>query len=184
MRVDGLQARHAIHRIARQMEPIELIQHGHIERRGGRAFFFVSVHMEIAVIFAAIRQPVNQGRVAVVRKNHGLVGGEHRIEFAVRQVRADAQPCVCSVIRSTTFTTRILMSGKCCRSKSTAASVSSVGMSPAQAITTSGSHALVRARPIPNSHSRRAMLDRRFHVEILQCRLLACNDHVHVVAAA
>ena len=54
------------------------------------------------------------------------------------------RPCgcslwVCSVIRSTTLTTRILMSGKCCRSKSTAARVSSVGMSPAQAMTTSGS---------------------------------------------
>src|SRR5437870_1386587 len=43
------------------------------------------------------------------------------------------------VIKSTTLTTRILRSGKFCRRRSTAARVSSVGTSPAQAITTSGS---------------------------------------------
>src|SRR5215831_12253215 len=42
-------------------------------------------------------------------------------------------------MRSTTFTTRILRLGICRRSRSTAASVSSVGTSPAHAITTSGS---------------------------------------------
>ena len=41
-------------------------------------------------------------------------------------------------MRSTTLMTRTLSSGRCCRIRSTAASVSSVGMSPQQAITTSG----------------------------------------------
>jgi len=45
----------------------------------------------------------------------------------------------CKVMMSTTLTTRTLRCGKCCRNISTAASVSMVGISPAQAITTSGS---------------------------------------------
>ena len=57
---------------------------------------------------------------------------------------ASDMPCGCSVsgssrIRSTTLTTRTFSSGRCWRSRSTAARVSSVGMSPQQAITTSGS---------------------------------------------
>ena len=44
-----------------------------------------------------------------------------------------------SVIRSTTLITRTFSSGKCWRSRSTAARVSRVGVSPQQAITTSGS---------------------------------------------
>ena len=57
--------------------------------------------------------------------------------------RSDS-PCGCSVSgwslnRSTTLTNRIFRSGNSCRSMSIAASASFVGMSPAQAITTSGS---------------------------------------------
>src|SRR5271166_3621264 len=53
------------------------------------------------------------------------------------------KPCGCSVlgcslIRSTTLTTRIFSSGRCSRIMETAASVSSVGTSPQQAMTTSG----------------------------------------------
>jgi hypothetical protein len=47
--------------------------------------------------------------------------------------------CGCSVIKFTTLMTRIFSSGKCWRSIFTAASVSSVGTSPQQAMTTSGS---------------------------------------------
>src|SRR5512142_124745 len=46
--------------------------------------------------------------------------------------------CGCSFIKSTTLTTRIFRSGRCSRMIETAASVSSVGTSPQQAITTSG----------------------------------------------
>ena len=54
------------------------------------------------------------------------------------------RPCGCSLdgcsfIRLTTLMTRTFRSGACRRSRSTAASVSNVGTSPQQAITTSGS---------------------------------------------
>ena len=56
---------------------------------------------------------------------------------------ASDMPCGCSVsgssrIRSTTLTTRTFSVGRCSRSSETAASVSTVGTSPQQAITTSG----------------------------------------------
>jgi hypothetical protein len=57
---------------------------------------------------------------------------------------ASLRPCGCSLggcsfIRSTTLMTRTFTSGACWRMMSTAARVSSVGTSPQQAMTTSGS---------------------------------------------
>src|SRR5579864_4738851 len=96
-------------------------------------------------------------------------------------------PCGCSVgdwivIKSTTLTTRILMSGKCWRSKSTAASVSKVGTSPGTGHDNIRLAPLVRTRPFPSPDSSRAMLDGSFHVKPLQRGLLAGDNHIHVVA--
>ena len=66
--------------------------------------------------------------------------------------------------------------GRCCRSRSTAASVSSVGTSPAQAMTTSGSPSCVVAGPLPDADARGAVLDRRVHGQPLRRRLLAGDD--------
>ena len=117
------------------------------------------------------------------REDDRLVVGEKRVELAI------GSPCGCSlegcsVIRSTTLTTRIFRSGKCSRSRSTAASVSSVGTSPA-----AGHHdirlaASVVAGPIPDADAGGAVLDRVVHVEPLQRGLFAGHDHVHVIAAA
>src|SRR5215207_10011611 len=91
--------------------------------------------------------------------------------------------CGCSVMRSTTLTTRIFRSGKRCRRISTAASVSSVGTSPA-------SHYNVRLRvvviagPLPDPDARGAMLHRRVYIHVLQRRLFACDHDVDVVVAA
>ena len=102
---------------------------------------------------------------------------------------ASASPCGCSeggcsAIRSTTFTTRTSKSGTCRRSMSTAARVSIVGTSPAQAITTSGScPASLLAHghsPAPAAQCRTAAS----MIEPLQRRLLARDDHVHVIPAA
>ena len=82
------------------------------------------------------------------------------------------RPCGCSsfgcrVIRSTTLITRIFQIRYRCRKISTAARVSSVGTSPAQAITTSGSPLIV-ACPFPYPYTGAAMLDGRVHVEPLR----------------
>ena len=43
---------------------------------------------------------------------------------------------------------------------------------------------LVRAGPVPDTNPLRTMFDRCFHIEILQRRLFAGDDHIDVVAAA
>ena len=62
MPVDGLQPRHAVDHVARQMKAVEIVQHGHIERRGGRAFFFVSAHVKIVVVRAPVGEAMDQRR--------------------------------------------------------------------------------------------------------------------------
>src|SRR5580704_14194442 len=52
MRADFLQPRNAVDRVAGQMIAVQVIQHGHIERGGDGAFFFVAVDVQAAVIGA------------------------------------------------------------------------------------------------------------------------------------
>ena len=79
----ALEPRHSVNHIARQMVAINFIEHGHVEGRGRRPLFLVAAHVEAIVIVPAIGEPVNQPRITVVRKENGLVGGEHRIKIAV-----------------------------------------------------------------------------------------------------
>ena len=90
----------------------------------------------------------------------------------------------CSVIRSTTFTTRILRSG--CQP---AQQIHGGQRFERRDIAATGHHhvglgALVVAGPIPDAESGGAVLDGSVHIQILQRGLLARHDHVDVVAAA
>src|ERR1039457_1073303 len=125
-------------------------------------------------------------------------------------------PCGCSVcgssfMRSTTLTTRIFRPGRRSRRMETAASVSSVGTSPQQAMTTSGAtpwsllahcqmpmpsvvataghdhvgrNALVVAGPLPDANALGAVLDGGVHRQPLRRRVFACDHDVDVMAAA
>ncbi len=87
-------------------------------------------------------------------------------------------------MRSTTFTTRIFSSGRCSRIIETAASVSSVGTSPQQAMTTSGANVLVVAGPLPDADSLGAVLDGGIHRQPLRRRVFARDHDVDIMAAA
>ena len=98
-------------------------------------------------------------------------------------------PCGCSVSgmsrnRSTTLTKRIFRSGKLLPQDRDRGQRLHGWMSPALAITTSGSAPCVVAGPVPDADSFGAVVDGRFHVEILQMRLLVGHDDVDVIAAA
>jgi len=67
---------------------------------------------------------------------------------------------------------------RCCRRKSTAARVSIVGISPQQAMTTSGSAPW--SCPLPDAEPIRAVLDGFIHGEVLQRRLLTGNNDIDV----
>src|ERR1700739_769833 len=97
-------------------------------------------------------------------------------------------PCGCSEsgcrrMRSTTLITRTAKSGSSPRTMSAAARVSSVGISPAQASTTSGSPSAGPGHP-PDSQPAGAVQDRFLYGQVGQRRLLAGNDHIDVVTAA
>ena len=107
------QRRHAVDHVDRQMEAVELVQHRHVERRRGRAFFLVAAHVHVVVIGAPVGQPVDQPRIAVEGEDHRLVAREQ-----IESNSPSDRPCGCSlggcsVIRSTTLTTRIFSSGRC-----------------------------------------------------------------------
>jgi hypothetical protein len=115
----GPELREVVHHVLHEMEAIEAILDAHVEGGCDGAFLYVAAHMEMAV-GAAVGQPVDQRRVVSVR------------------------PCGCSLadcifMRSTTLMTRIFSSGRRSRRIDTAARTSSVGVSPQQAMTTSGS---------------------------------------------
>ena len=89
---DVLLGKDAIDHVAHQMEAVEIVQHGHVERRRGRAFFLIAAHMEVVVVGAAVRQAVNQPRIAVEGEDDRFVLGEERIEVLVAE-----SPCGCSL---------------------------------------------------------------------------------------
>ena len=73
--------RHAIDHIAGQMKPIHVVAHRHVKGRRRSAFFFIAAHVEIIMIAAPVRQPVNQPGITVIGKYNRLIGGKKRIEI-------------------------------------------------------------------------------------------------------
>src|SRR3972149_9872153 len=71
----GTQRQHAIDDIRHQMKPVEVVAYYHVEWRRGRAFFLVAAHMQVLVIGAAIREPVNEPRVTVAGEDDRPFGG-------------------------------------------------------------------------------------------------------------
>jgi hypothetical protein len=85
-----------------------------------------------------VGEPVDERGIAVEGEDHRLVLREEDVEVRVEEP-VGVGLGDWSIMRSTTLTTRTLRSGAFRRSRSTSASVSSVGTSPEQAMTTSGS---------------------------------------------
>ena len=73
--LDG-QTRHAVDDIIDQVEPVEVVEDDHVERRRGRAFLLVAADVNIVVIGAPVREAMDQPGVAVKREDHRLVPRE------------------------------------------------------------------------------------------------------------
>jgi hypothetical protein len=106
----AMQPRQPLDGVQRQLVAVEVVQHHHVEGRGGGAFFLEAAHMDVGVVVAAVGEPVHQRRVAVEREDHRFV-----VVNSASKSRS-SRPCGCSVcgcsaIRSTTLTTRMRMSG-------------------------------------------------------------------------
>jgi len=80
---DGLKAFDAADGIEGELEAVHVVEHRHVERSGGGAFFFVAADVNEVMTLAPVGEPVNQPRVAVKGKYDGFVGGEDGIELFV-----------------------------------------------------------------------------------------------------
>src|SRR5260370_5656097 len=183
MRSDALQSRDAVDHIASEMNSIQIVRDGHVERCGCGSFFVVSAQVEIVVIGAGIREAVNEPRIAVIGKDDGLVGCEEGIEFTVGEAmrmfagRLDGHQV--DDVDDADFNVGEMLTEQIHGGKSfegwnvTGAGHHHVGLRP-----------LIVRSPLPNTDSARAMLDGEIHIEKLQCRLFAGNYYVDVDAAA
>src|SRR6266478_7410504 len=181
VRSNPLQTRNTVNYISCKVKTIQIVQNCHIERRRGGSFFLVSADMEVAMIGAPIRQAVDQPRIAVVGKDDRLVGREDRVELIVREtVRMFGggldRHQVDHVDHPDLDVGKILAKqvnrGQCFEGRNIARA----------------RHHHVRfdisvgGRPLPDAESSGAVLDCRLHIKILQRRLFARDDHVHVIA--
>ncbi len=68
----GAEARHAVDDIDHEVEPVEVVEHDHVERRRGRAFLLVPADVQVGVVRPAVGEAVDQPRVAVVGEDDRL----------------------------------------------------------------------------------------------------------------
>jgi len=56
------------------VKAIEVVEHDHIERRGRGALLLEASHVQVVMIRAAVRQPMDKQRIAVKGKGDWLAG--------------------------------------------------------------------------------------------------------------
>src|ERR1700733_2996873 len=78
-------AGHPLDHLDRQMKPVELVQHDHVEGRGGGTLFLETTNMHSGMVGPAIGQAMDQVGIAVIGEDHRLVAGEHPIKVAVAE---------------------------------------------------------------------------------------------------
>jgi hypothetical protein len=79
------EAWHTVDDVGHEVKAIQVVQHYHVERRRRSPFLFVTAHVQIPMISSAIRQPVNEQRIRVIRKDVWLVGREEHVEILVAE---------------------------------------------------------------------------------------------------
>src|SRR5262245_50301490 len=76
---------HAIDHVADQMEPIQFVEHAHIEWRRGGALLPVAVHVDVIVPRSPIGEAVNEPRITMEGKDDWLGCGEQGVEILIRK---------------------------------------------------------------------------------------------------
>src|SRR6476661_6044103 len=175
--------RHPVDHVDDEMEPVEVVQHHHVERRRRRSFLLVAAHMEVVVVSAAVREAVDQPRVAVVGEDDGAVRGEERVELRVgepvRMLALRLQAHQVDDVHDPDLELGQVLAEERGRGERlerrdvAAAREDDVGIVVA-----------VGRRPLPDAEAAGAVHDRVVHREVVERRLLARDDHVHIVTAA
>jgi len=173
----------AIDGVHYEVETVEVIEHGHVEGRGDRAFLLVAANVNVAVIRSAIRQPVDQPRITMEGEDDFLVLGEERIERfvgqAVRMFAGGLQFEEVDDIDHTDFQVGQMFahdgnSGE----RFQRGHVATAGHDHI------GFAAVVIACPIPDADACGAVFDRFVHRQPLRCLIFTGDHDVDVVAAA
>ena len=83
MSPDNLELGNPVDDIHRQVEPIDLVPHGELERGINIAMFLIAAYVKVLVVGAAVSELVNQPGVAMKVKNDRLVYGEQAVKVPV-----------------------------------------------------------------------------------------------------
>src|SRR5579859_969909 len=81
----GFEPGDALNRIKLELIAVHVIEHDHVEWRGGRALFFISADVEVIVVLAPVGQAMDQRRITMIRKDHRAVGGKDLVEVVIHQ---------------------------------------------------------------------------------------------------
>src|SRR5260370_20472646 len=151
---------------------IDVVQHRHVEGRGGRALLLVPADVDVRVIRPAIRQAVDQPWVAVVGEDHRLIACEYLVELgllqSMRMLCCRLQPHQVDDIDHADGEPREVL----------AAQVSGGERFQRRHVAGARQHRVrlaipVAARPAPHAKTARAVRDNVLHREIVQRRRLA-----------
>src|SRR6266516_5317370 len=72
----GTELRNAVDYVGDEMKTVQVVHHHHVERSRGRAFLFVTADVEVLVVGAAIREPMNQPGITVIGEDDRFVRRE------------------------------------------------------------------------------------------------------------
>ena len=177
---------HAPHRVQRQLVAVQVVQHHHVEGRGGGALLLEAPHMEVGMVVAAVGQPVHQRRVAMEGKNHRAVGGEQGVEIPVVQAMRvfglrlqdhqvdhvdDTDADAGHIVAQQHYRCQRLQRGHVAGTRH-----HHIGRLVAGGVFGTG--------PVPHAGAGRAVAHGSVHVQPLPRRLLASHDDIDIVAAA
>ena len=177
-----LKAWHALDGVECELEPVDVVEHAHVEGGGGCALFLVAAHVQAVVVVTPVSEPVNDPRIAVEGEDDGDADGKELVEFlvgqAVRMFGGGLQGHEVHYVHDTD------------------AEVGNAGAEQADSgqgfhgghVSAAGDNhfraAFVVRCPLPNAEARGAVRDGFVDGEPLRRWLLAGDDEVDVVAAA
>lgn len=175
--------RHTINHVHYEVEPIQVVEYRHVERRGDRALFFVSADVDVLVVGAAVGQPVDRPRVRVESEDDGLVGRKQIIEVDIAQTvrvlafRLQAHQ-VDDINHANPEVGQMLAHDR-----------NSCQRFQRRHVTAAGHHdvrlcLLVVACPLPDTDALGAMFDRFVHGQPLRRWVFSRDHDIDVVAAA
>src|SRR6185369_7620541 len=166
-----------------EMEAVQIVPHCHVERCGSCAFLLKATNVQMIMSRTTISQPMDQPWVPVIGEDDRLVGAKHRIELAIRETMwllggrlkrhqvhyvDDANFEIWEMLTEQVNGGEGLQRGN----------IAGAGHHHVRFST------LIIARPGPDTKSNGTVLDGGIHIEPLQFRLLARDDHVHIMTAA